>query len=206
MQKFPRRYLKLRIEVQVLRISEWRQHTTEVGSDVLHDEREGHVFFLPALGQDKIAERKKGQKRHVVGNEHGADKRNADEGQHSGAHGAEAQDDAARQNGEKPDVFQRTDDAEGAEQAGERFQIKVGKIGAVRRDEKGRDHCGKQGNAEDRVLADKRTATAQNMVHKTDTSWQTHIFVFTFCKRCATIEEKRNGKGRQYGKQRYLYF
>ena len=67
------RNVELGVQIQVLRIAERRQHAAEVCSNVLHDEGECHVLFLVRGAEDVIAQRQKGQQRHVVGDEHRAD-------------------------------------------------------------------------------------------------------------------------------------
>ncbi len=57
-----------------MRIAEGREHSAEVCRNILHDERENHVFFFLRVRQNEIAEGKKGQESHVVGNQHRAEK------------------------------------------------------------------------------------------------------------------------------------
>lgn len=57
-----------------MRIAEWREHSSEVRRDILHNERENHILFFLCIRQHEIAEGKKRQKRHVVCNQHRADK------------------------------------------------------------------------------------------------------------------------------------
>ena len=113
--------LEFRVEIQVLRVAERRQHTAEVCGDILHDERERHVFLFARRRQHEKPERKKRQKRHVVRDQHGTDKRDIDETEHAHARIFEQPYDLARKHIEEADVFQRAYDREHAKQAGQRF-------------------------------------------------------------------------------------
>lgn len=74
-----RRNLKMRIEVEILRIAEGGEHTAEIGGDVLHDKDEGGVARVARVPQHVPAEREEGDQRHVVSDQHRADEGDADE-------------------------------------------------------------------------------------------------------------------------------
>ena len=61
------------VYIKVLRVAERREHSAEVGGNVLHDEGERHVLFFARRGQNEVTERQEGEKRHVVGDQHGAE-------------------------------------------------------------------------------------------------------------------------------------
>ena len=126
--KFAVRNVELRVEIQVLRIAEGREHTAEVGGNVLHDEGKGHVFVLARRMQNEEAERQEGQKRHVVGDEHRPQEGDVNECQHAHPRVFEALDDALREDIEKANVFERTYDGQHAEQAGQSFEIQIAEI------------------------------------------------------------------------------
>ena len=71
--KFSGGDLKKGIKIQVLGIAEGSEHAAQVGSDVLHDVGEGHVVLFVGGAEYEITQRQKGQQRHIVGDQHGAD-------------------------------------------------------------------------------------------------------------------------------------
>ena len=77
-EKFAVRNVEMRIEIKVLRIAERGEHSAKVCRNVLQDEHRRHIALGPGGREHKIAERQKGQKRHVVGDEHGAEEGDAD--------------------------------------------------------------------------------------------------------------------------------
>ena len=74
---------ELGIEIEVLRIAEGGEHTAEVGGYILHYVGERHILFLARGVQDEVAERQEGQERHIVGNQHRADKGDVYEGENA---------------------------------------------------------------------------------------------------------------------------
>ena len=70
MREFFVRYAELRIKKEILRISERRKHSAEVGGDILHDEGKRHVLFFSRRCKHKVPERQKRQQRHVVCDQH----------------------------------------------------------------------------------------------------------------------------------------
>ena len=134
--EFSVRYAELRIEEQILRISERRKHAAEVGGDILHDEGKRHVLFFSRRCKHKISERQKRQQRHVVCDQHGADKCYVYKREYAYSCIPAQADDPLRENIEKADVFQRTYDRENAEKTGQRFQIKISEVLRVGRNDK----------------------------------------------------------------------
>jgi len=154
--------IKMGIEIQVLGIAEGGEHTAEVSGDVLHDKGEGHMLLLAGAGQDEKAERQKGQQRHVVGDEHRAEEGDHHQGKDRRAKVARCLDDAMRQNGKEADVFQRAYDSEGAKQTAERFEIQVGEISGIGRDDDGGDKGRHHGDAKHGVFADPAKQAGDN--------------------------------------------
>ena len=150
-QEFPVGDVEMGIEIEVLRVAERREHSAEVGGNVLQDENGGHIPFGARGNEDEIAERKKGQESHVVGNEHGADESDADQRDRCKAQISGQYDQPFGEAGEKADVFERADDCEHAKEAGDGFEVDVGTVGGVRRDDKRRDDRENERDAEDGI-------------------------------------------------------
>lgn len=134
---------KIGIKIEILRVAERGQHAAEVGGDVLQDEDVRHVLFLLGSRQRKVAERQKGDERHVVGDQHRADEGDVDKRQRERAQIARHGDDLARQNREELDVAQRRHNRQRQKQAGEGAQVKIAEVCRVRRHKTGAD-CRRQ--------------------------------------------------------------
>ena len=91
-----------------MRIAEGGEHTAEVGGDVLHDKGERHVLLLTCGCQNEEAERQKGEERHVVRNQHRADKGNVHKREHAHPRVFEKLHTLAREQIKETDVFERT--------------------------------------------------------------------------------------------------
>ena len=137
-----------------MRIAERREHSAEIGGNVLHDEGESHVFLLAAGVKRVEAERQEREKRHVICNKHRADKGDIHKRQHTHACILEERDDFSRQQIEKADVFERTHGCQHTEQTGKRLIVKVGCIRLVRRHENHGDKCRKKRYDHDGVFAE----------------------------------------------------
>ena len=142
------------VEVEILRVPEGGQHPAQIGGDVLHDEGKGHVALLAGGGKHQITQRQKGQQRHVVGNEHGADEGDIHQRQNTHAGVFEALDHLSGQHIEEVDILQRTDHRQHAEQARQRFQVKIAQIRTVRRDNDAGNGGSQQGDHHDHILFD----------------------------------------------------
>ena len=70
--------LKFGIEIKILRIAKRGEHPAQVGGNILHDECKGHILFFAGGMENEIAQRQEGQKRHIVGDQHRADKGDID--------------------------------------------------------------------------------------------------------------------------------
>ena len=81
------------VKIKILRIAEGREHSSEVCRDVLHNEGKSHIFLLSRRRKDEISERQKGQQRHIVGDQHRADKGYVDQSKNAHFGGFEASDD-----------------------------------------------------------------------------------------------------------------
>lgn len=121
-----------------MRVAERGEHPAEVRRDILHDERENHVFFFLRVRQNEIAEGQKGQKRHIVGNQHRADKGYVHERQNRASCRFENFNRPFREKVEKVYVFEGADDGKRRQKTGERVEIEVAEILLVGRDEKAR--------------------------------------------------------------------
>ena len=102
-----------------MRVAERRKHTTKVCRNVLHNEGENHMLFFLRAGKDNIAEREKGQKRHVVCNQHRADKRYVHKRENRSPRRFKQLNRLLRKEIKEVYVFQRAYDSEYRKQTGE---------------------------------------------------------------------------------------
>lgn len=158
-EKFSRRDRVVRIQVQVLRIAERREHAAEIGGDVLHDEGKRHEFLFFAGLQRKKSERQECDQRHIVGKDHGSEIRDHDERQHDTARRDETAQDGAGKQFEKVDLTERADDGERTEQTGQRAPVKIVFIRTVGRHKKTRDRRGGQGDPQYDMFAEEAPHT-----------------------------------------------
>ena len=142
----------IRIKVEVLRVAEGCEHTTEVRGDVLQNEGQSHVLSLPRGIQHKVAEGEKRKECHVVRNQHGTEKGNRNKGEDGSAQIPRHADDPTRERGKKPDVPQGTDDGKGGKEAGQRLEIEIIEIGGIRRDKARGDPRREESDRKDGVL------------------------------------------------------
>ena len=150
-KEFARIDLKKRIQVQILGVAERRQHSAEIGGDVLHDKDECGIFCLAARRQHKPAQRQKCDQRHIVRHDHRAEVGDEHQRERDAAHIAERGDDPGRQPLEKAAAFERAYDRERAKEARQRVEVEIVGIAAVGRHEKAgdrrRDQCDDQHDA-----------------------------------------------------------
>ena len=151
-RKSPRRNVKIAVQIQVLRVAERGQHPAEVGGGVLEDERERHVPLLPRRGEDIAGKRQEREERHIVRDEHGADKGDVGEREHTGAERPRQGDDLLREHRKEPDMSQCRHHRKGRKQAGERREINIGKVLPVWRHEAGRHDRRTKCNEQDHVV------------------------------------------------------
>ena len=78
-REFPGRDVEIGVKIEILRIAEGRQHAAEIRGDVLQDKDIRHVPLLFCDGEGKVAERQKGDERHVIRDEHAAEKGDVNE-------------------------------------------------------------------------------------------------------------------------------
>ena len=64
----------VRVQIQILRVAKGRKHAAQVCRNVLQDKHHRHIALAIRYGEYKVAQRQKGDQRHIVGNEHGTDK------------------------------------------------------------------------------------------------------------------------------------
>lgn len=93
-----------------MRIAEGREHSAEIRRDILHDERKNHILFFLGVREHEIAEGQKGQKRHVVGDQHRADKGDVHERQNRASCRFENFNRPFREEVEKVYIFEGADD------------------------------------------------------------------------------------------------
>ena len=124
-----------------MRIAEWREHSAEIRRDILHDECKNHVLFFLRIRQNEIAEWQKGQERHVVGDQHRADKGYVHERQNRASCRLENFYRPLCEKVEKVYVFESADDGERRQKAGKRVEIEIAQILFVGRNEKTRYDC-----------------------------------------------------------------
>lgn len=153
--KLPRRDREAAVQKQVLGIAERRQHPAEIRRDILHDKGKRHFLLVLCCVQNIVAERQKGQQRHIVGDQHRAEERDDDQREHRGAQSRKAAHDIPRQRVKKADVAERVDDGKRTEQACQRAEIKIAEIRPVRRDQKRGRQSGAQRNDKHKIFANK---------------------------------------------------
>ncbi len=163
-EKFTVGNVEVGIQIEVLGIAERGEHTAEIGGDVLHDKGKSHQLLLTRAVQNEKTEGQKGQKRHVVGDQHGADEGDEHQRQNGCAGVTRSANDAMRQNGKKANVFQGTDDSQRAEQTAERFQVEIVKISRVGRNNAGGDDGRRDGNAQHGVFSHPAKNSGPNMM------------------------------------------
>lgn len=110
------------------------------------------MSFPPARFERKIAERQKGNERHVVGHDHGTEIGNENQREYDVTHVFELTHDNIRRPHEKTDVFERRHDGERAKKTGQRAQIEIRKVFPVRRHEKTRSDRGGKRDDENYVV------------------------------------------------------
>ncbi len=138
-----------------MRVAERGKHTAQVRRNILHNESECHILFLARGRQNEKAERQKGEKCHIVGNEHRTDKGYVSERKHASARVLESLDDFLRQEKEETDIFKGANDGKDTEKAGERFPVEIIKVLGVWRHNKCCNSRGENGDEEHSVLFDK---------------------------------------------------
>ena len=190
--------IELRIEIQVLRVSKRGEHSAEICGNVLHNVGKGHILFLARGVEHEITEGQEGQKRHIVGNKHRADKGYIDEGENSEACVLKIPNYCFGHSIEKAYVAQSAHHRKHAEKAGQGLKIEIVKIFLIRRHDKRRYYRGKCGNKHHGV----RLYEAYN--------FSFHICPFiklftilqysTFSQKCKRFSEKS-----QFWKQRFVY-
>ena len=143
------------VKIKILRISEGREHSAEVSRDILHNEGKSHIFLLSRRGKYKISERQKGQQRHIVRDQHRADKGYVDQRKNAHFGIFKASDDLFCQDIKEMNIFQRAHDSQDAKKTGERFIIEITEIFLVDRDDETCDYSGKKRDKHHGVLFDK---------------------------------------------------
>ena len=156
----------MRKKIQILRVAEGSEHTAEIGGNVLHDEGKSHVFLLSRCRENKIAERQECQKCHIIGNQHRSDEGDVNQCQNGGTGIACQGHNSARQDGEKFDVAQSADNSQGAEKAGQRFEIGILQILRIGGNDAGGDGSQCQCNTKNSVCTDKCGALADNGIQQ----------------------------------------
>lgn len=139
-----------------MRIAEGREHSAEVCRDILHNERKNHVLFFLRVRQNEVAEGQKSQKRHIVGNQHRADKGYVHERQNRASCRLENFHRPFCEEVEKVYVFEGADDGKRRQKTGKRVEIEIAQIMLVGRDEKTRYNCQEQCNQHDDIFSGKR--------------------------------------------------
>ena len=134
-----------------MRVAERREHAAQICRNVLHDKGERHVFLLARGGKNIVAKGQKREERHVIGNEHGADKGDVYQGEHAHPCGFAHVYDARGKHVKEVDILQRTHHCQNAKQATQGLKIEVLHIGAVDRNYQHGNDRGDQRNKHDRV-------------------------------------------------------
>ncbi len=137
-----------------MRIAERGEHAAQIRRDILHDERERHIFLLARGRKREIAERQKRDERHVVGDQHRTYERNAHKRDDARARVFEFMHDGAGGDIEKVNSFQGAHRRGHGKQARERFEIEIAEILFIRRHDKRRDERKTKRDAAHRVFFD----------------------------------------------------
>ena len=164
--KLARGDIELGVEIEVLRISKGREHSAEICRDVLHYKGKRHIFLLARRGKHEISERQKGEQRHIVGDQHRADKGYVNESQHAHTRVLEEAHDLLGKHIEKSDVLERANDGQRAEQTAQRFQIKIFRISRVGRYHDRCDRGRQNGDAQDGVLTNEASGGTQQLAYR----------------------------------------
>jgi len=106
---------EIRVEIQVLGVTERGEHSAQVCGDVLQDEHKCHVAFVACAVQNDVAEGEECDQRHVVGNEHRTDECYINKGNSRKTEIFRKADDLFSAHIEEIDAFERADDRECAE-------------------------------------------------------------------------------------------
>ena len=144
--------IEIRINVEILRISEGSQHTAKVRRDVLEDKNRSHISLALCGVQHEVSQGQKGQKRHIVGDQHRTDEGDVNQRDHGCAEVSCEADDLARQHREESNILQRAYNCKHRKQAGKRFPIEVAFVGFVGRHNARGDDRQCKGNAKHGVL------------------------------------------------------
>lgn len=94
----------------------------------------------------EIAERQKGDQRHIVCDQHRSDERHAHQRDHARSRVAEATYDRLRSEIEKVQIFQRANRGGYGKETGERFEIEIAEIFFIGRHDKRRDERQQKGD------------------------------------------------------------
>ena len=164
------------VQIDVLRIAEWRQHTAEIGGNILHNENYRH--FVPPLAAVKhnIPQRKKCDQRHIVCHNHTAEISDEYQRKYRIAQVAEFQHDFFRQPGEEADVFERRHDGKRAKERCKSGQIEISEVFSVERHEKTRQGGKKHSHYRKQILGDE-FSHAQRGYMMIFCRFRTHLFL-----------------------------
>ena len=121
-----------------MRIAERGEHPAKIRRNILHDERKNHILFFLGVREHKIAEGQESQERHIVGDQHRADKGDIHECQNRAFCRLENFNRLFCKEVEKVYVFESADDGERRQKTGERVEIEIAQILLVGRNKKAR--------------------------------------------------------------------
>ena len=152
--KLTRWNVEFGIEIKILRISKGSQHAAEIGGNILHDKDECHVSVVSRGGKDKKAKRQKRQQRHIVCNQHRADKGDINQSKRCHAEISRTIYNLSGKDRKKLDVLQGTHHGKHAKQTGQRFKIKITRILRVGWDNAGGNDCRHKCDAKHCVFTD----------------------------------------------------
>ena len=135
-----------------MRVAEGRYHTAEVCGDILHNKREGHIFLLARAVQREKAEGQKRDKRHIVCNQHRADKRDIDKRDDAKAGIFAKLYYLACKYREKAYVTQSADHRKHGKKTGKRFEIEISEVSGIGRHDKRGYQSRSDGYEQNRVV------------------------------------------------------
>ena len=148
--------LKVRIQIQILRVAEGRQHAAQIGGNILKNEDQRYIPFFSDGGEHQIPQRQERNQRHIVSNQHGTDEGDVAQSDSRRAGVARQADDLPGQYGEEVNVLQSADHSQRTEQAAQGFPVEIPGVLRVRRHQKGRNDRRAESDQQYGVLTHKR--------------------------------------------------
>ena len=145
-----RRHAGERLQIQVVRVADRREHTAHVGADG-HQRADEHSLILH-VRHDEHGDRERDERdeRHVVGDEHRGEVRHGDQRDHQSARGVDVMQQPRADDAEHADALEAADDEHQAAQLADRAHVHVVLVAGVGRDDEAGDQREYGGDYQDR--------------------------------------------------------